>query len=168
MKEDLSCGQNLWLNSAKPIFGSQAPEKRPGARRNLRVLLQCRGFRRHTKRNWLKDGVAENDKDGPPSITVSALSRDTSSSEGFDFPFVEGFVFALAVFSAHRPRPALRITQWKLVPLTIYPVSELLTMIRCSDSPTVLREARRPISPTMNYFFTRVAHGLPCMRTSCA
>ena len=26
---------------------------------------------------------------GPPSITVSALSRDTLSVEGFDFPFVE-------------------------------------------------------------------------------
>jgi hypothetical protein len=60
---------------------------------------------------------------GPPSITVSALSRDTSSHEGFDFPFVEGFAFAVAIVFAHRPRPALRITQWKLVPLTIYPVS---------------------------------------------
>jgi len=36
---------------------------------------------------------------GHPSITVSALSRDTSSSEGilgFDFPFVEGFDFGVA------------------------------------------------------------------------
>src|SRR5437764_11847911 len=38
-------------------------------------------------------------RSGPPSITVSALSRDTSSSEGilgFDFPFVEGFDFGVA------------------------------------------------------------------------
>jgi len=35
---------------------------------------------------------------GAPSITVSALSRDTSSAEGFafDFPFVEGFAFGVA------------------------------------------------------------------------
>jgi hypothetical protein len=36
------------------------------------------------------------------------------------------------------------------------------------ELPDLLGEARRPISPTMNYSFTRVAHGLPCMRTSCA
>jgi hypothetical protein len=34
--------------------------------------------------------------------------------------------------------------------------------------PDFFGEARRPISPTMSYSFTRVAHGLPCMRTSCA
>jgi hypothetical protein len=45
---------------------------------------------------------------GAPSITVSALSRDTSSepvtillpwsrpASGFDFPFVEGFGFGVA------------------------------------------------------------------------
>lgn len=36
---------------------------------------------------------------GPPSITVSALSRDTYSREGFEgfaFPFVEGFDFGVA------------------------------------------------------------------------
>jgi len=36
---------------------------------------------------------------GHPSITVSALSRDTYSGEGFldfDFPFVGGFDFGVA------------------------------------------------------------------------
>jgi hypothetical protein len=52
-------------------------------------------------------------KAGPPSITVSALSRDTSSepvailllwsrpASGFDFPFVEGFGFGVAFVFAH-------------------------------------------------------------------
>jgi hypothetical protein len=31
---------------------------------------------------------------GPPSITVSALSRDTWTSEGFAFPFEEVLIFA--------------------------------------------------------------------------
>ena len=47
-------------------------------------------------------------REDPPCITVSALSRDTSSepvtillpwsrpASGFDFPFVEGFAFGVA------------------------------------------------------------------------
>lgn len=41
------------------------------------------------------------------------------------------------------------------------------TMIRCSDSPT-LRGGKAPNQPSDGLFSTRVAHGLPCMRTSCA
>jgi hypothetical protein len=108
---------------------------------------------------------------GPPSITLSALSRDTWTREGFDLLFVEGLPLPLLLplLFAHATKarfqnPAVE----RVVPPTIYPVTVLPTMIRCSDSPTFFREARRPISPTMTYCFTRVAHGLPCMRTSCA
>jgi hypothetical protein len=45
-----------------------------------------------------------------------------------------------------RPRLASRIVQWKLVPLTIYPVSLPLIMIRCADSPTV-RGGKAPNQP---------------------
>jgi integrase len=51
--------RNLWLNFAKRIFQSQAPEKRPGSRRNPSVFLQCRISRGHTKRNWLKENSSE-------------------------------------------------------------------------------------------------------------
>jgi len=64
-----------------------------------------------------------------------------------------------------RPQLAFRIPRWKLVPPTIYSVFS--TMIRCSDSPT-LRGGKAPNQPSDGLFSTRVAHGLPCMRTSCA
>src|ERR1700674_3749755 len=63
-------------------------------------------------------------KDGAPSITVSALSRDTSNApvaiprpasvlaSGFAFPLVEGFAVAFA-FLLIRPRLAFRIVRWK-------------------------------------------------------
>ena len=38
---------------------------------------------------------------GPPSITVSALSRDTWTSEGFDLPFVEVLLWLLRLLFAH-------------------------------------------------------------------
>jgi hypothetical protein len=39
-----------------------------------------------------------------PSITVSALSRDTSAIEGFDFPFVEAFGFDVAFAHSTKAR----------------------------------------------------------------
>ncbi len=67
-----------------------------------------------------------------------------------------------------RPRLAFRIVRWKTG--STNHLSGHLTSDRDSlfELPDFLGEARRPISPTMNYSFTRVAHGLPCMRTSCA
>jgi hypothetical protein len=67
-----------------------------------------------------------------------------------------------------RPRLAFRILQWKTG--STNHLSGHLTSDHDSlfELPDFLGEARRPISPTMNYSFTRVAHGLPCMRTSCA
>ena len=41
------------------------------------------------------------------------------------------------------------------------------TMIRCSDSPT-FQGGKAPNQPSDGLSSTRVAHGLPCMRTSCA
>jgi hypothetical protein len=118
---------------------------------------------------------------GAPSITVSALSRDTSSApvaiprlasvlaSGFAFPLVEGFGFGVAfVFLLIRPRLAFRIVRWKTGStnhLSGHLTSDHDSWFELAD---FLGEARRPISPTMNYSFTRVAHGLPCMRTSCA
>jgi hypothetical protein len=45
----------------------------------------------------------EKQKSGPPSITLSALSRDTWTSEGFDFSLRGGFavVFGVAFAFAH-------------------------------------------------------------------
>src|SRR5271157_4879335 len=111
---------------------------------------------------------------GPPSITVSALSRDTCTGEGFDFPFVEGFGFAVALGVAFavallmRPRPAFRILRWKFGStnhLSGHSISDHDSLFRLPDS---FGEARRPIRPTMSYWPTRVPLGQPCMRTSCA
>src|SRR5262249_49858239 len=90
-------------------------------------------------------------KCGPPSITVSALSRDTWTSEGLAFPFIE----ILFLFSAHQPRPASRILRWIFsVPPAIYSVTQLPIMIRCSDSRLSGRQGA-PISPTVIYLCTR-------------
>jgi len=87
---------------------------------------------------------------GPPSITVSALSRDTCSRGGFvgfAFPFVEGFDFGVAFdVCSFGQGSRLRILQWNSVPLTIYPVSPLPIMIRCADSPTP-RGGKAPNQP---------------------
>jgi len=71
----------------------------------------------------------------------------------------------LLLFLLTRPQLAFRIVRWKLVPPTIYSVFS--TMLRCSDSST-LRGGKAPNQPSDGLFSTRVAHGLPCMRTSCA
>jgi hypothetical protein len=101
-----------------------------------------------------------------------SLSRAPS---GFDFPLVEGFGVAVAVgfdvavvFCSFDQGSLLESRGGKLVPPTIYPITLLPTMIRCSNSPTFLGEARRSIRPTMSYWPTTVPLGLPCMRTSCA
>src|SRR5271157_504715 len=108
-------------------------------------------------------------KGGPPSITVSALSRDTWTSEGFwFFPSWKVLVLLLVLLLLMRPRPAFRIARWKLGStnhLSGHCRSDHDSLFRLPD---LFREARRPISPTMSYSFTRVAPGLPCMRTSCA
>ena len=77
----------------------------------------------------------------------------------------EFLTLLLLLFLLTQPQLAFRISRWKLVPPTIYSV--LSTMIRCSDSPT-LRGGKAPNQPSDELFSTRVAHGLPCMRTSCA
>ena len=59
---------------------------------------------------------------GPPSITVSALSRDTWTGEGF-LIFPSWKVLGLRLLSLISPRLAFRILQWNLVPPTIYPVT---------------------------------------------
>lgn len=75
---------------------------------------------------------------GPPSITVSALSRDTPAVEGFLF-FPSWEVFAFVVAFAFRSSTKARFQNLAVdhsVPPAIYSVTELPTMIRCSDSPT--------------------------------
>src|SRR5712692_8842179 len=95
---------------------------------------------------------------GPPSITVSALSRDTSSgrvvnplpsrhlASGFAFPLVEGFGVAF-VFCSFDQGPLLESRGGKLVPPTIYPVPLLPIMIRCSNSPTFSGRQGSPNQP---------------------
>ena len=57
---------------------------------------------------------------GPPSITVSALSRDTWTCEGFAFPFVEVFVLVLCSSTKARlQNPAVD----RSVPPAIYSVT---------------------------------------------
>jgi len=87
--------------------------------------------------------LAKSARVGQPSITVSALSRDTCRLRGvgFDFPFVERFWFGCCVwccflFFAHRPRLASRILRWKLGSTSHLFGHLLPTMIRDSDSPT--------------------------------
>jgi hypothetical protein len=77
---------------------------------------------------------------GAPSITVSALSRDTLSDRvarllrssrvvsGFDLPFVEGFGFGVALgvafaFCSCDQGPLSESCDGSLVPPTIYPVT---------------------------------------------
>ena len=100
-------------------------------------------------------------------MTVLLLwSRPAS---GFDFPFVEGFGFGVAfVFCSFRPRLAFRILRWKTGSTNHLSGPFISDHDSLFELPDFLGEARRPISPTMSYCFTRVAHGLPCVRTSCA
>jgi len=78
------------------------------------------------------------------------------------------WLLVLLLFLLTRPRLAFRISRWTLGStnhLFGHSTSDHDSLFRLPNS---LREARRPISPTVSYCFTRVAHGLPCMRTSCA
>src|SRR5271157_2012029 len=102
---------------------------------------------------------------------VGVVKRHFQRPQGFDFPFVEGFdfgvAFAFAFCSCHQG--PLTESCGGTTGSTNHLFDRLLpTMIRCSDSPTFLGEARCPIRPTMSYWPTRVPLGLPCMRTSCA
>ena len=65
-------------------------------------------------------------------------------SKVLTFPFVEGLGFAVAlalalalVFCSCDQGPLLESRGVKLVPPTIYPVTILPIMIRCSNSPTL-------------------------------
>src|SRR5260370_28032679 len=83
----------------------------------------------HAPTHWQRTGMC-----GAPSITLSALSRDTSSdrvarrlrsgraASGFDFPFVEGFGVAFA-FCSFDQVSLSESCGGKLVPPTIYPVT---------------------------------------------
>jgi hypothetical protein len=55
----------------------------------------------------------------------------------------------------------------KLVPPTIYSVTILPTMIRCSDA-AITRGSKAPNQQIGEGLLTRVPLGLPCMRTSRA
>src|SRR6266849_1260027 len=85
---------------------------------------------------------------GAPSITVSALSRDTYSvrggplipatTRGFDFPFVELLVLRLRLLFAHSTQGSLSESRGGSFGSTNHLSDHgLPTMIRCSDSPTV-------------------------------
>ena len=74
---------------------------------------------------------------------MSALSRDTWTSEGFAFPFVEVFDFVFCSSTKARfQNPAVDAS----VPPAIYSVTKLPIMIRCPDS-RLHREARRSNQP---------------------
>src|ERR1700690_179765 len=70
-------------------------------------------------------------KGGAPSITVSALSRDTSTDRRFFlFPLVEGFGFGVALGVAFAlcscdQGPLSESCGGSLVPPTIYPVTDV-------------------------------------------
>ena len=101
---------------------------------------------------------------------VGVVKRHVDSRRVLTFPSWKVWVLLLVLrlFLLMRPRPAFRIARWKLGStnhLSGHFTSDHDSLFRLPD---FLREARRPISPTMTYCFTRVAHGLPCMRTSCA
>src|SRR5713226_1900111 len=85
---------------------------------------------------------------GAPSITVSALSRDTYSvrggplipatTRGFDFPFLELLVLRLRLLFAHSTQGSLSESRGGSFGSTNHLSDHgLPTMIRCSDSPTV-------------------------------
>jgi hypothetical protein len=124
---------------------------------------------------------------GHPSITVSVLSRDTCSEalamllclgrapSGFDFPFLGAFDFGVAValdvafvLCSFDQGSLLESCGGTLVPPTIYPITLLPTMIRCSNSPTCSGRQGAQSGQRCLYWPTRVPLGLPCMRTSCA
>ena len=112
-------------------------------------------------------------KAGPPSITVSALSRDTSTYRRFFFflwwkVLVLVLLLGLLLLFAHATKARFQnpaVDVWFHQPSIRSLISDHDSLCRLPD---FFGEARRPISPTMSYSFTRVAHGLPCMRTSCA
>jgi len=106
-------------------------------------------------------GVVKRHVECPRSAT-SLRCRLLNSS--FWFLLIRKLLMLLS-FLLTRPQLAFRISRWKLVPPTIYSVFS--TMIRGSDSPT-LRGGKAPNQPSDGLSSTRVAHGLPCMRTSCA
>jgi len=86
---------------------------------------------------------------------------------GFDFPFVGGFDFGVALefcslTKARFEDPAVELGS-----------TNHLSGLATSDHDSLfrfpaLREARRSISPTVIYCCTRLALELPGMRTSCA
>src|SRR3974390_941573 len=87
------------------------------------------------------------------------------------FPFVESFCFCSCCRSCLAliaPRLALRILRWKFGSTNHLSGHSSSDHDSLFELPGFSGKARRPISPTMSYFSTRVAHGLPCMRTSCA
>jgi len=102
---------------------------------------------------------------------VGVVKRHLGRRRFLSFPFVESFCFCSCCRSCLAliaPRLALRILRWK------FGSTNHLSGHSSSDHDSLFElpgpsgKARRPISPTMSYFSTRVAHGLPCMRTSCA
>src|SRR3974377_1292382 len=87
------------------------------------------------------------------------------------FPLVESFCFCSCLcfcLALIAPRLALRILRWKFGSTNHLSGLTLADHDSLFELPGPSGKARRPISPTMNYCSTRVAHGLPCMRTSCA
>src|ERR1019366_3026676 len=104
---------------------------------------------------------------------VGVVKRHVDRRRVLFFPFVEGFGFGVAVdfgfaFCSCDQGPLLESCggrNWFHQPSIRSLTSDHDSLFRLPD---VLGEARRPISPTMTYSFTRVAHGLPCVRTSCA
>ncbi len=77
-------------------------------------------------------------KGGAPVYNrVGVVKRHLNRRKVFDFPFVGGFGFGVAFVFAHSTKARFQEScGGRLVPPTIYPVSRLLIMIRCSDSPT--------------------------------
>src|SRR3974390_3011102 len=146
-------------------------ERLPSAR-----AVACRKFPHPAKRR----------RDGPPTSgfvvdwiagraplynRVGVVKGHVYLRRFLSFPFVESFCFCSCCRSCLAliaPRLALRILRWKFGftnPLSGHSSSDHDSLF---ELPGPSGKARRPISPTMSYFSTRVAHGLPCMRTSCA
>src|SRR5208283_2248710 len=89
---------------------------------------------------------------------VGVVKRHYDQRRFLSFPFVEDFAFVLAVAFVSRSCHQGSLTEscgGSLVPPTIYPVLHCQTMIRYSNF-RLFGKARRPISPTMTYFVTRV------------
>src|SRR3974390_3289975 len=102
---------------------------------------------------------------------VGVVKRHLGRRRFLSFPFVEGFCFCSGpcfCFSLMPPRLAFRILRWKFGSTNHLSGLTLADHDSLFELPGPSGKARRPISPTMSYFSTRVAHGLPCMRTSCA